>query len=100
MTPDHMQIRATAIVNDLTKVTDPAGALDVLMLAVYLVAVMTGQNEDDADELLRACIDVIAKRMANYTKDRETFVRSRGKVKDKDKQAKLIKAMLAMGMKP
>jgi len=100
MTPDHMQIRATAIVNDLTKVTDPPGALDVLMLAVYLVAVMTGEDKDDADELMHACIDVMAKRMANYTKDRETFVRSRGKTKDKDKQARLLKAMLGLGMKP
>ena len=99
MTNDHMQIRATAIVNDLTKATDPGGAIDVLLLSIYLVAVMAANDAEDAEEMFALCGEALYQRAQNFEKDRETFLRSRGKTKDKDKQAKLIKAMLALGMK-
>ena len=93
MTNDHMIMRATAIVNDLTKITDPAGGLDVLTFAIYLVVVMTSEEEEEADEMTRAVVDVMAKRMVNFERDRETFKKTR-KGKGKDAIAAL------MGMKP
>jgi hypothetical protein len=90
-----MIIRATAIVNDLTKVGSPVDALETLATAIYFVVMMAAEDEADANELMHVVVDALAKRMDNYGQDRETYLKTRP---GRDKQARRIKAML--GMKP